>query len=70
MLTAVARHCQAEQIPAQLGWEAPMRCGLGLCGSCEVGLGWLACLDGPVFPFNPLEKPSFSPAGSPSPSSG
>lgn len=57
MLAAVARRCQAEQIPAQLGWEAPIRCGLGLCGSCEVGPGWLACLDGPVFPFDPLEKP-------------
>jgi hypothetical protein len=32
-----------------------MRCGIGLCGSCEVGSGWLTCLDGPVFPFNPLK---------------
>jgi dihydroorotate dehydrogenase electron transfer subunit len=55
MLEAVAARCAAENIPAQLGWEAHMRCGIGLCGSCEVGSGWLTCLDGPVFPFNPLK---------------
>ncbi|MBN1991558.1 MAG: dihydroorotate dehydrogenase electron transfer subunit [Anaerolineae bacterium] len=54
MLQAVAAWCEAENLPAQLSWEAPMRCGLGLCGSCEVGRGWLTCLDGPVFQFNPL----------------
>lgn len=53
MLRAVAGVCAAEHIPVQLSWEAYMRCGLGLCGSCEVGLGWLTCLDGPVFPFDP-----------------
>ncbi|MDX1524353.1 MAG: dihydroorotate dehydrogenase electron transfer subunit, partial [Anaerolineae bacterium] len=56
MLQAVATHCLAEQIPLQLAWEAHMRCGIGLCGSCEAGQGWLTCLDGPVFPFNPLLK--------------
>jgi dihydroorotate dehydrogenase electron transfer subunit len=55
MLAAVAALCQAEKIPFQLGWEAHMRCGVGLCGSCEVGQGWLTCLDGPVFPFNPVQ---------------
>ncbi len=54
MLVAVADLCQAHQILFQLSWEARMRCGLGLCGSCEVGNGWLTCLDGPVFEFNPL----------------
>jgi len=54
MLEAVARHSAAAGLPMQLAWEAPMRCALGLCGSCEVGQGWLACLDGPVFAFNPL----------------
>jgi dihydroorotate dehydrogenase electron transfer subunit len=53
MLQAVANQCQAANIPVQLAWEAHMRCGLGLCGSCEVGQGWLTCLDGPVFPFDP-----------------
>lgn len=53
MLQAIAAVGQAEQIPVQLAWEAHMRCGLGLCGSCEVGEGWLTCLDGPVFAFDP-----------------
>jgi dihydroorotate dehydrogenase electron transfer subunit len=54
MLAAVGSLCEAEHIPVQLSWEAYIRCGIGLCGSCEVGKGWLTCLDGPVFPFNPL----------------
>lgn len=53
MLRAVAARCAAESIPVQVSWEAHMRCGIGLCGSCEVGDGWLACLDGPVFDFDP-----------------
>lgn len=53
MLQAIATLCRAEKIPFQLGWEAYMRCGIGLCGSCEVGQGWLTCLDGPVFSFDP-----------------
>ncbi len=57
MLEAVATRCTVENIRMQLGWEAHMRCGIGLCGSCEVGQGWLTCLDGPVFPFNPLKIP-------------
>ncbi len=53
MLRASAAICQARGLPAQLSWEAHMRCGIGLCGSCEVGDGWLTCLDGPVFDFDP-----------------
>ena len=53
MLKAVAARGAAEDIPVQVSWEAPMRCGLGLCGSCEAGAGWLTCLDGPVFAFDP-----------------
>ncbi|MEW5959880.1 MAG: dihydroorotate dehydrogenase electron transfer subunit [Chloroflexota bacterium] len=54
MLAAIAGLCRAEGLPFELAWEAHMRCALGLCGSCEVGRGWLTCLDGPVFDFNPL----------------
>lgn len=54
MLRAIAAVCRARRLPAQLSWEAHMRCGIGLCGSCEVGDGWLTCLDGPVFSFDPL----------------
>lgn len=57
MLRAVAAICQARGLPVQLSWEAPMRCGIGLCSSCEVGDGWLTCLDGPVFDFDPSRAP-------------
>lgn len=55
MLRAISAICQEQRLPCQLSWEAPMRCGIGLCGSCEVGAGWLACLDGPVFDFDPQQ---------------
>ncbi len=59
MLSALSEICRNERIPAQLSWEATMRCGIGLCGSCEldketresagIPAGWLTCKDGPVF---------------------
>lgn len=59
MLSALALICKGKGIPAQLSYEALMRCGMGLCGSCELeeqarsaaGIppGWLTCKDGPVF---------------------
>jgi dihydroorotate dehydrogenase electron transfer subunit len=49
MLEALASICRARRIPAELSYEAYMRCGIGLCGSCEHA-GRLVCLDGPVFP--------------------
>ena len=58
MLRALAGLAQAFNVEAQLSFEGLMRCGIGLCGSCElaeevcqvVGLpdGWLVCRDGPV----------------------
>lgn len=63
MLTAVASICRQQAMPAQLSYEALMRCGIGLCGSCELEAevrqaadippGWLTCKDGPVYFFNP-----------------
>lgn len=50
MLAALGELCLAHNVPAQLSWEAYMRCGVGLCGSCEHG-GQLLCLDGPVLPL-------------------
>ncbi|MEM7032041.1 MAG: dihydroorotate dehydrogenase electron transfer subunit [Chloroflexota bacterium] len=59
MLSALAQQCAPENIAVQLAWEAHMRCGIGLCGSCEVGAGWLTCLDGPTFSFDPqIEDPA------------
>lgn len=48
MLEALSSICRANRVPAELSREAYMRCGIGLCGSCEHG-GRLVCLDGPVF---------------------
>lgn len=47
MLAALAQLARRYQVPAQLSWEGYMRCGLGLCGSCEKD-GRILCLDGPV----------------------
>ena len=59
MLSALSEICRNKRIPAQLSWEANMRCGIGLCGSCEldektrksagIPVGWLTCKDGPVY---------------------
>jgi dihydroorotate dehydrogenase electron transfer subunit len=58
MLTALARQCQTHDLPHQFSWEAHLRCGMGICGSCEldaqtrqaanIPAGWLVCKDGPV----------------------
>ena len=47
-------------IPAQLSWEAYMRCGMGFCGSCEHE-GRLLCLDGPVSNANLSRRCSYAP---------
>jgi dihydroorotate dehydrogenase electron transfer subunit len=64
MLLALAAFCKANRLAGQFSWEAMMRCGIGLCGSCEideptcdaVGLphGWLTCKDGPVSFYQPV----------------
>ena len=58
MLLAVHQLCSRAMVPMQLSFEALIRCGVGLCGSCELseeicqqlGLpaGFLVCHDGPV----------------------
>jgi dihydroorotate dehydrogenase electron transfer subunit len=48
MLEALSSICRANGVPAELSYEAYMRCGIGLCGSCEHARR-LVCLDGPVF---------------------
>jgi dihydroorotate dehydrogenase electron transfer subunit len=65
MLSALAKLCSKHKLDYQLSWEAHMRCGMGLCGSCEVPqaydqalpVGWLACYDGPVFYRHWASKP-------------
>lgn len=63
MLKALFELCKDHQVPAQLSFEALTRCGVGLCGACELdetlckalGLatGWLVCHDGPVAKLKP-----------------
>jgi dihydroorotate dehydrogenase electron transfer subunit len=48
MLDALAALCDETTTPAELSYEAYMRCGIGICGSCEHGER-LVCRDGPVF---------------------
>ncbi len=48
MLDALAALCTETATPAELSYEAYMRCGIGICGSCEHGER-LVCRDGPVF---------------------
>jgi dihydroorotate dehydrogenase electron transfer subunit len=55
MLVALACLARRYGVPAQLSWEAYMRCGLGLCGSCEHE-GRLLCLEGPVLSVS-AERP-------------
>lgn len=47
MLAALDRLGAEYGVARQLSWEAYMRCGIGICGSCEHE-GSLLCLDGPV----------------------
>lgn len=53
MLDRVSELCRARGVPAQISQEAYMRCGTGICGSCDCGGGRLVCRDGPVFPVAP-----------------
>lgn len=50
MLERVAGLCRQHGVPGEQSWEAYMRCGIGVCGSCDRGDGLLVCRDGPVFP--------------------
>ncbi len=62
MLDSLERLCRAAGVPAQLSREAYMRCGTGICGSCEHE-GHLVCRDGPVFGVDPAAEPARLPQG-------
>ena len=48
MLDALAGLCREHHVAGELSYEAYMRCGIGICGSCEHEER-LVCRDGPVF---------------------
>ncbi|MFH0835365.1 MAG: dihydroorotate dehydrogenase electron transfer subunit [Candidatus Micrarchaeota archaeon] len=59
MLRAVAEICEKKNVPCQISAERSMKCGLGVCGQCDVD-GLLVCRDGPVFEGRELlKRPSF-----------
>lgn len=49
ILALMKRGLRAEQM--YLSMERNMKCGLGLCGHCQLG-PFFICKDGPVFPFD------------------
>ena len=49
---ALARRISAEQIYVSM--ERNMKCGLGLCGHCQIG-PFFVCKDGPVFSFDQIQ---------------
>jgi dihydroorotate dehydrogenase electron transfer subunit len=48
MLRAIVDLAQKEKIKCQCSLERYMKCGIGLCGSCQCGK-YTVCGDGPVF---------------------
>jgi len=49
---ALARRITPDQIYVSM--ERNMRCGLGLCGHCQLG-PYFVCKDGPVFTYEQLQ---------------
>ncbi len=62
LLLALGKFARGNSLTAQLSFEALIRCGVGLCGSCElqdeicvqlgIPAGFLVCHDGPVVMIN------------------
>ncbi len=48
MMYAVAQTCKDNDVHSQVSIERYMKCGVGVCGSCDIN-GKTACVDGPVF---------------------
>ncbi len=56
MLAALRALSSEQGVRAQLSWEEYMRCGIGICGSCEHE-GIVLCADGPVVEYGPGRGP-------------
>lgn len=48
MLYHVARVAREKKVPCQVSIERYMKCGINICGACDVN-GKTACNDGPIF---------------------
>jgi len=51
MLEALRPVCGEHRVPCQLSYEAFIKCGMGVCGSCAWN-GLLICHDGPVIRYS------------------
>jgi dihydroorotate dehydrogenase electron transfer subunit len=49
MMKKIVDLCNYYNIPVQASLERYIKCGIGLCGQCCIGLGLRVCKDGPVF---------------------
>lgn len=57
MMRFVVYECLARRVPPDrifLSLERNMKCGLGLCGRCQLG-PYFICKDGPIFTYRQLE---------------
>ncbi len=55
MVYFLALACEESSVKCQLSLERYMKCGIGICGSCDLG-GLCVCRDGPVFEGKKLLK--------------
>lgn len=55
MMRSLYDQCKRSGVPLQTSLERYMRCGIGICGSCNVG-PYRVCKDGPVFNMEQLEE--------------
>lgn len=59
MMRFVARELEARGLPRSALWlslERSMKCGVGLCGHCQLG-GSFVCKDGPVYRYDQVAAP-------------
>jgi dihydroorotate dehydrogenase electron transfer subunit len=59
MLSALQSLGEQHHLACHLSWEAYMRCGIGICGSCEHA-GHVLCLDGPVLSYPQVAHPALA----------
>ncbi|MBW3581822.1 MAG: dihydroorotate dehydrogenase electron transfer subunit [Euryarchaeota archaeon] len=56
MMVKVAEAARRHGVPCQVSVERWMKCGVGVCGSCVMGDGVRACVEGPCIPAEVAER--------------
>lgn len=54
MMAVMVDIARRHGVPCQVSLERYMKCGIGVCGSCVMGEGVRACVEGPCFPDTEL----------------